>query len=74
MNSEFFNKMKEAKKLEQEAIMSVLPDNIRNHVEVIEKEMKAILFECIATCTVNTKGPGSDNAAPKSKVHKVEIS
>jgi len=74
MNREFFDKMKRGKKLEQEALLSILPENVRGHVEVIEKEMKAIFFECIAGCAMSTKEQDNESKAPKCKVHKVNIS
>lgn len=71
MNREFIDKMIEAKKLEGEALMLLLPENIRGHVEVIEKEMKAILLECITECTMGKREQEKDS--DKKKVHKVEI-
>jgi hypothetical protein len=74
MNREFLDKMKEAKKLEGEALMMILPENVRGHVEVIEKEIKAIFLECIAECTMARRESDKDNKTAKSMVHKVEIS
>jgi hypothetical protein len=73
MNQEFVDKMKEAKKLEGEALMSILPEYVRGHIEVIEKEIKAILLECIAAY-VKGKSESDDNSKKsENKVNKVEI-
>jgi hypothetical protein len=77
MNHEFADKMKEARKLEKEAFMLLLPENIRGHVEVIEKEMKAILRESVSDCIkecLGDKGNQTDGQeSSKSKINKVEI-
>lgn len=74
MKREFIDKMKEAKKLEKEACMLILPENVRGHVEVIEKEMKAMFLECIAECIVGKKEDEKSSGAAQGKVHKVDIS
>lgn len=73
MNREFIDKMIEAKKLEQEALMLILPEKVRGHVEIIEKEIKAIFLECIAECTVGKSEQDKNSEASNNKVHKVEI-
>jgi hypothetical protein len=73
MNREFVDKMIEAKRLEKEAFMTVLPENVRGHVDVIEKEMKAILMESMSDCILNVNRDKKDAEPAKSKVHKVEI-
>ncbi|MGB8453481.1 MAG: hypothetical protein WCD89_14285 [Anaerocolumna sp.] len=72
MNREFLNKMKEAKKLEREALKLVLPENVRSHVEVIEKEVKSIFLECI-TGYMGKGTQEKNNETAKSKLHKVKI-
>jgi hypothetical protein len=57
MNSEFIEKMIQAKKLECEALLSLLPESQKGHVEVIEKEISAMVKECAAagvSATVDT--------------------
>lgn len=77
MNHEFADKMKEARKLEKEAFMLLLPENIRGHVEVIEKEMKAILRESVSDCIKECLGDKGNQTggqeSSKSKINKVEI-
>jgi hypothetical protein len=73
MNREFVDKMIEAKKLEGEALMMLLPENVRGHVEVIEKEMKAIVVETIAEFAMDKNKCEKDSDKARNKVHKVEI-
>ncbi len=74
MKREFIDKMKEAKKLEKEAYMLILPENVRGHVEVIEREMKAMFLEGIAECVMGKTEDAKSSGAAQSKVHKVDIS
>jgi hypothetical protein len=73
MNREFLSKMKDAKKTECEAFMLLLPENVRGHVDTIEKELKAIFFECLTECMANVGNQGSGSAADKPGVNKVKI-
>jgi hypothetical protein len=73
MNREFVDKMIEAKKLEGEALMMILPENVRGHVEVIEKEIKAIVVETIAEFALDKNKREKDSDKARNKVHKVEI-
>lgn len=56
MNSEFIEKMIQAKKLECEALLSLLPESQQGHVEVIEKEISAMVKECAAAGVSATVG------------------
>lgn len=47
INVNFFEKMIEAKRLEQEALMMLLPEKMQKHVSVISRELKAMLMESI---------------------------
>jgi len=49
MNKVFIEKMVQAKKMECEALLSLLPESQQGHVEVIEKELFAMVKECAAT-------------------------
>lgn len=73
MNREFVDKMIEAKKLEGEALMMILPENVRGHVEVIEKEIKAIVVETLAEFALDKNKQEKDSDKARNKVHKVEI-
>ena len=44
MNKEVIRKMKLARKYQKEAFLELLPENIRGSAEVIEREMKNILW------------------------------
>lgn len=43
MNQEFIKKMIKAKRLEYEAIKEIMPDKIKNKIEVIEKDAFNVL-------------------------------
>ncbi len=48
MNREFVLKMAEAKRIELDAIKSLMPERSRGHVEVIGREVRAILKESVS--------------------------
>lgn len=73
MNREFINKMKDAKKVECEAFMLLLPENVRGHVNTIEKELKAIFFECLIECMKSEGSQTGSSGTAKAGVNKVEI-
>ena len=71
----FMEKMMEAKKLEMEAIMLLLPDKMKGHIEVIGNEVKLMLKECLLDMAAKH---GQDTAEASqtpgsSKVKKVDI-
>lgn len=45
MNIEFVEKMLEAKKMEREAFLSLLPERTKGHIKTIEKEIKEMVLE-----------------------------
>lgn len=45
MNEVFIEKMIQAKRLEKEALKSILPESILPHCDVIERELKAMMKE-----------------------------
>jgi len=47
MNQEAIKKMRLAQKYRKEAIMELVPSEVRGNVETIEKEMKEIVTKCI---------------------------
>jgi|ADurb_H2B_03_Slu_FD_contig_51_1069403_length_1179_multi_3_in_0_out_0_2 hypothetical protein len=73
MNSEFIQKMIQAKKLEKEAVLTLLPKSLSGHLDVIENEMKMMIMdlakECVAESVRAAANPGEDK-----KVKKVSIS
>lgn len=72
MNREFIDKMLQAKKLEKEAWLSVLPESQRKHLQVIGKEMGEMLREYVAE-TVFTKGTGKKESKAEEKTVKKVI-
>ena len=47
MKTEFLEKMIEAKKMEKDAILSLLDCEQREHIQVIEKELMAMLLDIV---------------------------
>lgn len=78
MNREFLKNMILAKKYEKEAFMSLMSPTMAKHVDVIEKEVKAMIFElakdwaCDVTSAVNAAA--DDGSDQEKKVKKVTIS
>lgn len=74
IDAAFLEKMLEAKRLEKEALMMILPDNIKGHLEVISREVKAILVEMILdTSTENDQNTKTGTQPKKNRVNKVDI-
>lgn len=46
-NQEFISKMMRARQLEKEAIQSLFPEHVREHLDIIEKECREMLVECL---------------------------
>lgn len=67
--SEFFEKMLEAKKLEKEAFISLLPDYVWGHVKVIEKEIKGLLFDIV----LDMQKESETKSTGPEKVKKIKI-
>lgn len=74
MNQEFISKMTEARRLEKEALMSLLPKTTMAHIDIISGELKAIIKECVfASLTEQTKDNKKSAEKPEKKVRSVEI-
>lgn len=77
MQQEFITKMTEAIKLEKEALISLLPERARGHVDIIAGEIRAILKECVLanlmTCTNDCKKQEDEPHKTQTKTKKVEI-
>jgi hypothetical protein len=73
MNSEFIKKMIQAKKIEKEAVLSLLPKSMSGHLDVIEMEMKMMIMDLAKECVAESVGAASDPEEEK-KVKKVSIS
>lgn len=73
--NQFIEKIKEAKRLEMEAIMLLVPSDVKPHLEVIGKEIKAIVMETIVNIMKNQGEEASekDQTERQSKTNKVNI-
>lgn len=70
MKQAFIENMLKAKKYEALAFASLLPEPVKPHIEIIQKEMCEMIKECLSFKSNQEKHkPDSHNR----KVHKVEI-
>ncbi len=67
----FVQKMTDAKKLEAEALMDLLPEQAQNHMKVIGKELISMMEECFRVYE-GTQKEKSKNASA-SGARKVDI-
>jgi hypothetical protein len=65
----FMQKMLQAKKIEAEAILCLLPEQTKEHVEVIGKELTSMVAECFAD---KRREKAQENTSA-SGVRKVDI-
>jgi len=65
MNHEFVEKMIKAKQMEMEAIGCLLPDPVKGHIEVINRELKDMAKEVIFSCCT-----GSEKNSRQEKEHR----
>lgn len=71
----FIEKMVEAKQMEIEAITMLLPDKVKGHLDVIGKEIKTMLMDCLVEMHTN-HGESTEKTTQtqsNSKVKKVDI-
>lgn len=78
INSEVIEKLMEAKRLEKEALMMLLPEKMQGHLEVISNEVKAMVFDYIEDFNKKQEDESCHDRAYKknsntSKVKKVDI-
>jgi hypothetical protein len=80
MNREFIKNMILAKQYERDAFLSLLSPGIAQHVQVIEKEVKGMIFEIAKEWAVDVSGAvnaaekeKTDGADSETKVKKVSI-
>jgi len=75
MNREFIKKMILAKKYEKEAFMSLLSPEMAGHVQVIEKEVKGMIFDLAKewACDLSSAANATENDE-NDQVKKVTIS
>lgn len=68
--AEFLEKMAEAKKLELDAILLLLPNRTKEHIDVIGKEVKSMFMEYIQEVV---KNDNVNSETSNSNVRKVDI-
>lgn len=80
MNREFIKNMILAKQYERDAFLSLLSPSIAQHVQVIEKEVKGMIFEVVKEWAVEVSSAvnaaekeKTDGADSETKVKKVSI-
>lgn len=65
MNHEFAEKMIKAKQLEMEAIGCLMPEPVRTHIDVINRELKDMAKDMIVCCCA-----GADTASKPEEKHR----
>ncbi|MCC3868174.1 hypothetical protein [Terrisporobacter mayombei] len=73
MNKELFDRLCEAKKYQSMAIKALFPENMANHIDVIEKEMKVMMMECIGDLTTPYIFESKDSKEENKSMKKVNI-
>jgi hypothetical protein len=66
---EFISKLIEAKKLEKDALMMILPEKTKKHVKAIGKEIKEMFLECV----LDLEKERNSNEKHNSNVKKIKI-
>lgn len=69
MNREMRERLQEAGKYQKMALQALIPEKSRAHVEVIERELKAIFMECVmdAAAEMMKKEAGRWSAAEENE-------
>ncbi len=73
MNTEALNRMLEAKKYQMMAVKALFPEGQQEHIDTIEKELKALLSECVIHAFDNENKADCSKKEKQEKVHKVNI-
>ncbi|HBI94187.1 MAG TPA: hypothetical protein DDY58_18190 [Terrisporobacter glycolicus] len=73
MNKELFNRLCEAKKYQSMAIKSLFPENMADHIDIIEKEIKIMMVECISDLISLDIFESKDNKVENKSIKKVNI-
>jgi len=71
LNHEFAEKMIKAKQLEMEAIGCLMPEPVRTHIDVINRELKDMAKDMIVCCCTSGESKGEPEAVHKTS--KVDI-
>lgn len=73
MNKEMMERIMEAGKYQKMAIRALVPDSKQEHLDVIEKELKALLLEDILSFVETAVKEDSGTSDKTGKAHKVTI-
>jgi hypothetical protein len=71
----FIQKMIQAKRMEAEALLLLVPEKTRGHMKVIGKELGSIVMECLAEVFIKPDGSEPDKVKydTTQAVRKVDI-
>ena len=71
----FIQKMIQAKRMEAEALLLLVPEKARGHMKVIGNEIGAMLLDCLAEVVKKPDGsePGKVKLESTQAVRKVDI-
>lgn len=66
----------QAKKMEKEALMKLIPANMKSHLDIIAGEVKAMLIEVLQESSVHTEtaSKAEEHKDKPTSVKKVDIS
>ena len=71
LNHEFAEKMIKAKQLEMEAIGCLMPEPVRSHIDVINRELKDMAKDMILCCCTGSESKSEPEE--KHKTGKIDI-
>ncbi len=71
----FIQKMMQAKRMEAEALLLLVPEKAREHMTVIGKELRSMVMECLAEVFIkpDEAEPDKVKREPVHEVRKVDI-
>lgn len=71
----FIQKMLQAKRMEAEALLLLVPEKVRGHMKVIGKELGSMVMECLNEVFIRPDGsePDKMKREPEHGVRKVDI-
>jgi hypothetical protein len=71
----FITKMMQAKKMEAEVLLLLVPEKVRRHMTVIGKELCSMVMECLTDAFIKPDGTEPDKAKRDTAhgVRKVDI-
>lgn len=73
MNKEMLRRMKIAGEYQRKAVRALFPEEMGEHLDVIEKEMKMMVMEAAAELLKNCNKGDACSHEETSKVKKVDI-